>query len=439
MRRLLGLRDFVHDAIEKTTNLVEETHEAVARKPIDALSWVEPLGQAARAVDGVRKWTARSVFDGIRATNRGVQSWSEVGVSLVAHTLDQVAGLALQQDRTASGMQTVSGWVDDAESALNAVVGDFLAARENALAIKMSLRAFGRELPLTRPELGEALPYATPKVCLFVHGLASSDSIWGGRHDRDGTPRSFGTRLAHELGFTPLYVRYNSGLHVSQNGRALAQLLDAMLDAYPCEITQLVLVGHSMGGLVARSAAHYAKALDCRWLPRLSHVMCIGSPHGGAPLERAGNALSAVLGFFDTAATQVTSKVLNGRSAGIKDLRYGSLLDEDWADSDPDAFATDTTQHAPFVDGVAYGYVAAQLRPAADGPWNELIGDLLVHLPSASGKHRDVRRHLPFQMGHVVEGAHHLALPTHPEVYLQLKRFLTDPEAQSDSAADADR
>ncbi len=421
MRRLLGIRDFVHDAIEATTNLVEETHEAVARKPIAVLSTVEPLGTAARAVDGVRHTIAGIVFGSIRATNRAVQAISDAGLSAAGEALG--AGVDLSRAEVTA---PVAAWFDRAESMLNAVAGDFLAERGNGLAIEMSLRDLaGRNVVPDPATLAAALPRAQPKLCVFVHGLGCSDSIWHSLDLASGDDHSFGAQLERELGYTPLFVRYNTGLHISQNGRALARLLDAVASAYPGELSEIALVGHSMGGLAARSAAHYAQALEQPWLAKLTHVLCMGSPHFGAPLERAGNALSSLLRVFDVAGTQVPAKILDARSAGVKDLRFGSVLDEDWLHADPNEFFTDRSKHAPFVDGVAYGYIAARIRPA-DDPLGQLLGDLLVQVPSASGQHRDPARHLPFHMGHVVEGAHHIALTTHPDVYEPLKRFLTE-------------
>jgi len=429
MRRLLGLRDFVHDAIEKTTDLVQETHDAAARKPVAVMELIEPLGAVARAVDTPRSAIAKLVFDRIRATNRTVQAISDVGYKLAQAVLPE----ELPIEHTPLG-KAVGEWTDRAESVLNAVAGDFLEARENGLSIKMSLRLAGRDVtPLElAAQLGaprgasasEQNNDARSKVCVFVHGLGCSDSIWREHDELTGTERSFGDELARELGYTSLYVRYNTGLHISQNGRALALLLEALFAAYPVELRELALVGHSMGGLVARSAAHYGRALDHRWSRALSHVLCIGSPHFGAPLERAGNVLASVLGFFDVAGTQVPAKLINARSAGIKDLRFGSILDEDWADADPDAFFTDTSKHAPFVDGVSYGYIAARVKPAS-GAVGELLGDLLVQLPSASGEHRDQTRRLPFHMGHILDGVHHVALTNHPAVYPQIVRFLS--------------
>ena len=427
MRRLLGLRDFVHDAIDKTTDLVEQTHEAVASKPMTVLSKVPPLASAARAVNDARRLTAKAVFDGIRATNRSVQSLSDMGLSLAGQVLGQPPATPdLASAAQLPAVRTVADWADRAESALNAVAGDFLESRDNGLSIKMSIRREGRTLHLTQAELTVAVPHPTKKICVFVHGLGCSDSVWRKRDEVSDLEQDFARRLEREHGYTTFHLRYNTGLHISQNGRSLAQLVTALLAVYPEDVTDIALVGHSMGGLVCRSAAHYAQELGYDWVESLTHVLCIGSPHFGAPLEKAGNVLAAVLEKIPVAGTQVPAKILKARSVGIKDLAFGSVVDEDWLDKDPDAFFTDTSKHTPFVDGVTYGYVAARYRPGASSALGELLGDLLVQVPSASGKHRDPTRHLPFHMGHVLDGVHHVAMTRHPEVYKQLERFLTE-------------
>jgi pimeloyl-ACP methyl ester carboxylesterase len=432
MRRLLGLRDLVHDAIDEITHLVEETQEAAAQKPLALLTLVEPVGRVARGVDQVRRGVARAVFDGVRGTNRGVQALCDQGIVLASAALER-AGLERWSELENVGAHgearlAVDAWVDRAESALNGVIGDFLAARGNPLATRMCLRRGGIEVPLGRSDLDRALPAPTGKVCIFVHGLATSDSVWRAAprtaQSPARAPLDFAAELERAHGYTSFDLRYNSGLHISENGRALAQLLSELERVYPQSIEQIVLVGHSMGGLVVRSAAHYGEELGEPWVAKLTHVLSIGSPHFGAPLARAGHVVSTVAALFDTAATQVSAKVLRARSAGIKDLSFGALLDDDSGAAEASLFGPQ--ESCPFVPGVAYGYVAARFRSSGAGGFGELLGDLLVHLPSASGQHSDPARHLPFHMGHVIEGAHHVALTTHPDVYHQLERFLTE-------------
>lgn len=448
MRRLSGLGALVHDAVDAITTLVEETHEGVARKPVAWLSVVAPVGAVAREIDGVRRGVARLTFGGIRGTNRAVQALGERGIALAtraaraASALD-IAPIDIGQapERNAAPVRTAASaletWVERAESALNGVVGDFLEARGNPLATGMRLRHRSRPLELSRAGLRAALPAATGKLAIFIHGLASSDSVWVPSPSPASThaPVSFGDELARALGYTSLSLRYNSGLHVSDNGRQLARMLGELHAAYPVPIESIALIGHSMGGLVARSAAHHAGELGEAWLGQLQHVLCIGTPHFGAPLARAGHIVASLAALFDTAATQVSAKVLRARSAGIKDLSFGALLDSRWREAsrdgelEADLFeAGRGSEPCRLIGGVAYGYIAARFRPAGTRA-AEWLGDLLVHLPSASGRHADPTRHIPFHMGHVVDGVHHIALTTHPDVYRQLERFLAECRA----------
>jgi pimeloyl-ACP methyl ester carboxylesterase len=438
MYRFQGLRELVHDAIDAITDLVEETHEAAAQKPVALLSLVEPLGSVARGVDRVRGGVARAVFDSVRGTNRGVQAICDqgIGVALRALAAVQVDAPGSAAPREAARAGALDPYLDPVESALNGLIGDYLAARGNPLAARMSLRHDGSPLRLggglgVDGGLGAVMPAATGKLVIFVHGLACYDSVWSPSTRAPGAELCFGAELARDLGYTALYLRYNTGLHISENGRALALLLADLERAYPVALVEIALVGHSMGGLVARSAAHYGQELGLPWLGKLTHVLGIGSPHFGAPLARAGQLVASIAGWFDSAGTQVPSKVLRARSAGIKDLAFGSLVDDDWfgQDADGSPFEARRTSAPPFVARVAYGYVAARYRPSKAGPFGEWLGDLLVQLPSASGLHRNPERRIPFHMGHVVDGAHHVALTTHPEVYRQLRRFLEECHA----------
>lgn len=437
MRRLRGLRQLVHDAVHGITNLVEDTHEAAAKKPIAVLERIGPLRDAARGVDDIRRSTAAAVFASVRAINQGVRSLGDT----VEGVVDR-ASQHLPEPPPHAALRRVGGFFDHAQGGLNAVIGDFLEAQGNGLAIEMGFWHEGRPLALERAQLARALPRATPKLCVFVHGLGCTELVFQPGPTREPDPIAnqpgevesepatrrvnYGALLAAEHDFTPIYVRYNSGLHVSANGRELARLLDALTAEYPVPVQQIVLVGHSMGGLVSRSAAHYASADARAWIAHLTHVLCVGSPHLGAPLEKAGNALASALGLFDLAGTQVPAKLLNARSAGIKDLRFGYVLDEEWTARDPDSFLRDERRDVPFAEGVTYGFIAASCfadRAHRLGPW---LGDLLVRVPSASGAAPDQARRIPFHIGHVLSGIHHHALLTHPSVYAQLVRFLSE-------------
>jgi len=301
-----------------------------------------------------------------------------------------------------------------------------LRERKNGLHIEMAFRDRGEPLALTKEALTTRVPNPTRRICIFVHGLACTEWAWtflsAEYWGAEGS--SFGRLLSKDLGYTPFYVRYNTGLHVSENGRRLAELVTELLESYPLPVDEIVLVGHSMGGLVARSAAHYGAEHGAGWVKKLAHVFCLASPHFGAALEKASHVLASVLRFFDTPGTQVPAKILNARSSGIKDLRFGYVVDEDWKGKDPDAFMEDNRHDVPFVESVTYCFVASTFTRDPNHPLGVLLGDVLVRLPSAAGWHQEPTRRIPFHGGSVLGGVHHLELMNHPEVYEIIKRRL---------------
>jgi pimeloyl-ACP methyl ester carboxylesterase len=290
-------------------------------------------------------------------------------------------------------------------AALNGVWGDRLAARRSALAADMRVLAE---------------PPPTPRLAVFVHGLCETEAAWRTRLCEPG----YGDRLRDELGYTPVYVRYNSGLHVSDNGRALARELDALLERWPVDVEEIALVGHSMGGLVNRAACHYGG----RFAGRVRHVFCLGTPHLGVDLEKGANVLAWALARAPE--TRGFGRLLNARSAGIKDLRFGSCVEEDWCDCDPDEFLRDRCREVPFLPHAHYYFIGARLNPAVVG---KLVGDLLVRMPSASGHRRGRGRRIPFEVdhGHELPGLNHFHLLNHPAVYARLRAWLEHPAASA--------
>jgi pimeloyl-ACP methyl ester carboxylesterase len=217
-------------------------------------------------------------------------------------------------------------------------------------------------------------------------------------------------------------VRYNSGLHISDNGRRLAELLDRLVTAWPVAVDEVVLIGHSMGGLVGRSACHYGRADG--WRRRVAHVFTLGSPHRGAPLERVANVACSALSRLPE--TRGFATPLRVRSAGIKDLRYGYLLDEDWDGHDPDAFLRNTGREVPFLDTANHYFVCATVSADPDAPLSRIVGDLLVVPASAwSQGRRGERLRFPVDQYRHAGGLTHFDLLNHPAIYAQIKRWLT--------------
>jgi pimeloyl-ACP methyl ester carboxylesterase len=284
----------------------------------------------------------------------------------------------------------------------------------------MTLRHRGADLPLHPDELARALPDAGPRVAIFVHGLGETDASW--RLRADAQRPGYGAALRRDLGHTPIELRYNTGLHISDNGRTLAGLLEELHDGWPVALEEIVIVGHSMGGLVARSACHYGHGEGQGWTGAVRHVFCLGSPHLGAPLEKGVNALGWALGRVPE--TRPLANVLNVRSAGIKDLRYGSCAEEDWCDCDPDELLTDRCHDVPFLPGARFYFVAATLSRRPGAPLGAILGDLLVRVPSASGAGRRRRLDFAIEDGRRLGGLTHFDLLNHPAVYEQIRAWI---------------
>jgi pimeloyl-ACP methyl ester carboxylesterase len=437
MRRLQGILSLVHDTIDAITTLVEDTHKQTAKRTVRGIDALTPAGDAAAAIERVHDGVSGGVYDTIRLINRAVQQVNGQAMKLLAITADKVAldpsALGLSPELTAQ----VAPALDALEAGLNAAFGDFLAARSNGLAIELGFYAAGERLDMTAQALRHALPDPTGKVAVFVHGLGCTEAAFKlyAREHYDDPNTCYASLLQQDLGFTPLFLRYNTGRHISQNGRDFASLLAQLCEVYPVPIEQLVLVGHSMGGLVSRSAAHYGGLAGAPFVGPLSHTVCIGSPHLGAPLEKATNLLAGVLGAVPTAGTEVPAKLLNARSAGVKDLRFGYIVDEDWTDKDPDRVLRDGRHDVPMLDHVTYAFIAGSVARHEHDPVGKLVGDLLVRVPSGQGRSDEEARHIPFHAGEVLYGLHHLSLINHPAVYRVLKRLLTHtrlPLAEAD-------
>ncbi len=429
MQRLKGSAALLFDAVEQITNLVERTHGSVTAKVVSPLMALEPTATVTKPVSAVHDITAGGVYKTIRGVNRGLANVFDLGFELLQRELPgtRTDTLSTQEaGQLSAAASNKSRLIDHAESALNAMYGDFLNHRKNALDIGMSFRLSGTVLPIERDILHGKIPDATGKIVIFIHGLACNEGTWNiSAEEFYGDPAiNFGSMLKDGLGYTPLYVRYNSGRHISENGQLLSALLAQLVAEYPRKVEEIMLVGHSMGGLVARSATHYGASNNAAWIQQLSHIFCLGSPNLGAPLEKGVNLLSSLLGAFNTAGTQVPAEILNTRSAGIKDLRFGYTIDEEWADRDPDGCLQDHRQHVPLIEGVRCYFIAATFTNNPGHPAGRLLGDMLVCVPSAAGHAAERSRNVLFDSGQILSGMGHLHIANHPEVYQVIRQIL---------------
>jgi pimeloyl-ACP methyl ester carboxylesterase len=299
-------------------------------------------------------------------------------------------------------------------SALNGVIGDHLEKTNNALAIRMKLRQGGKPIDKSIWQNEKS-----SKFLLMIHGSCMNDLQWNRKN------HNHGTALASEFGYQPIYLHYNSGKHISENGRELSVLLESFFEIMSNE-NQLIIMAHSMGGLVARSAFYYAKQMKFDWPRRLKKIIFLGTPHHGAPLEQTGNWVDNMLESNPFSAP--ISSVGKIRSAGITDLRYGNILDNDWNKRDRFDPIGDQRTPVPLPDNIECFTLAAIIADKPNKIGDDIVGDGLVPLYSALGKHNKPEFHLKFKAKNqqIVRNLKHLDLLNNTEVYNKLKTWL-DP------------
>jgi pimeloyl-ACP methyl ester carboxylesterase len=378
MDDLRGAARLAVDATIGITDLVEKMHHTIQLGHL-------PLG-ASRA--DVTRGLTGLIYRSIRGTTRIVGRGLDMGLAPVAAMLPEGESTAARD-----------AWV----SAINGVYGDHLVRTENPLAIDMSFRHDGARIDPQRPV--ETQAGVTGRLLVVVHGLCLNDQHW----TRDGDNRIEAVAAAH--GYTPVYLRYNSGRSIATNGREFADLLETLLCHWPQPVQEVAIVGHSMGGLVARSAVHHGRAARHEWLRSLRRLVFLGTPHHGAPLERGGHRLDYIMELSPYVAP--FARLGKSRSAGITDLRYGAITE-------------DEQEFVPLPQDVECYALAATLGKRRGRVAERLVGDGLVPLDSALGRHKDAARTLalPEDRQWVGYEMGHLELLGRPEVYAQLRKWL---------------
>ena len=416
---LRGVGRMAVDATTGVTDLVHALHTRIARTPA-ALGGPVVGG----AVNGI----ADLVYVSVKGVTRAVGSGLDGLLKQLAPLIGAVSADASTPPPSRGGEALLA--------ALNGVLGDYLEQTHNPLAIEMRLRQAGVALTLAPDALGRAFDPPRGRLLILLHGLCMNDLQWDAGGPIEPV-HNHGAALAHDLGASSLYLHYNSGRHISTNGQGLAELLEALVAAWPVEVTDIVLLGHSMGGLVARSALHYGALGRNRWPSLVRRMVFLGTPHHGAPLERGGHWIDTLL--RSTGYTAPFARLSRVRSAGITDLRHGNVLDEDWHGHDRFAHAHDMRSPLPLPDGVrcyAIAATTADAREVGAAPepstatitkWATLPGDGLVPVASALGHHADPRHALSLQPGDcwIAPATGHIELLSSRAVYERLRNWLT--------------
>ena len=400
-----GLGVLIAQLTDRIVDPIEGTHRAFTDRAFRV------VGASADPVRKVHDGLVGVLYDSIRLAGTALG----VGVSIGGIAAGRGRDLR-PISRSAGG----SGFI----ATVNGVIGDQLEAERSELSIGMGIRDLdGAVVTPRRDGLGRAFPDATPRLVVMVHGLVETERCWRGRKDDDEIEvPALGERLFESLGFTPLTIRYNTGRRISRNGEDLAHLLDQIVAEWPQPVESIALVGHSMGGLVARSAAHAARESGHAWIAALRHVVTLGTPHLGSVVEKAVSVLSR--GLRITAEGRPLADFLDARSVGIKDLRFGAVVEDDWSGIDSDALFPDPVGDLAPVDGVGYHFVAGAITTDPRHPFGVLVGDWMVRVPSGTGRGR--RRRVEATNVHVLGGRHHFDLLHDPAVHDQICDWLAD-------------
>jgi triacylglycerol lipase len=308
---------------------------------------------------------------------------------------------------------------------LNGVMGDHLVRSRNGLATDMTWALHGHALGNERDALARAYPAASSRVVVLVHGLMNTERIWQWTDGGD-----YGTRLCQDFGYTPLYLRYNSGRAIADNGAELSCMLERLLTEFPRTIDELLLLGYSMGGLVIRSACHAGSLAGHSWLSKVQKAIYVGTPHRGAPLERAGRALAKLLQTIPDPYTRLIADVANVRSAGLKDLGDARLHQDALEPAAAGGEALRDPRHPlPLLASMQHYLIAGSVWRE---PWlAALFGDALVPVSSATDGACALPASFALPPEHIrlLLGLGHLELPRNAAVYEALQTFCRGPEA----------
>lgn len=371
---LHGLARLGVDGVTATTELVEHLHHSITRVP-----GVQRVADEPRT-RGITGLVYRSIH--------GV-------TGLVGTSLDLALGaIARAPDPGFSAPERAR-----VLAILNGVLGDHLEATGNPLATPMTLLRDDGAVVYKPTEAGDADSRSGRRLAVLLHGLCLDERSWQTGDEPTGTVPA----ALEGAGWSVLQLRYNTGRPIHANGADFATAMQGLIESWPGPVDELALVGHSMGGLVARSAAHQAVEAGQDWIEHLGPMVFLGTPHLGSPLERAGHVVDRALGLSRYSAP--FARLGRMRSAGITDLRHGRLLDDE-----PDA----PTRLPP---GCRCHAIAATLDENPDSRRSRFVGDGLVPVPSALGRHAGEARRLPLEPDDfaVITGSGHIELLQHPE------------------------
>jgi triacylglycerol lipase len=443
MNKLNGLIELMQTAVDRGTTSVEGVHKSILNSNYNRIETIRPLKKMTKYIRELQMQSTGGVYHIIRLVNQEIGSF----VLFVLEKVEKIKKADLKctnADDTQNTSLTIRNtklppkWSETGISILNGVFGDYLHKKDNALSTPMQFYQNRHPLGLTKKSLEKAYPKHSAKICILVHGLACNETIW---EYRDDCKTTYGSLLQTDLDYTPFFLRYNTGLHISENGKMFSTLIADLISAYPRQVDEIIMIGHSMGGLVIRSGCWYGNQQGADWAKKIKKLFYIASPHQGAPLEKFGNVVSGFLKEIPLAYTRLAGNIVDLRSSGIKDLRFGYVVDEDWEGYNPDMILKNNKNRITLLEGVSHYAVTGSLTKNPGHLMTQFFGDPMVRKSSAMGRSRQERFHLPINGHTEFAKIGHLKMAHCQEVYLQIKTWcrqtathVTEEEAAMDAS-----
>ncbi len=302
--------------------------------------------------------------------------WKDLVINIKSITESTIDGIAFVYEKGDEHKHYI-------ESALNGAMGDKLEEMKSKRAIRPSFRVKNRDVSIENLDLTETLLKTEGKVIIFIHGLMADEVLF---EEPTRGKKGYGTLLSEEKNYCVLYVRYNTGRHISQNGRSISALINLLNEKYSKEIKSITIISHSMGGLVTRSSCHYAGIEKHSWIQKVNKIFLIGVPNDGAFLEKLGHLTTSILRSIWNFQTKIIANIADERSNGIKDLRWGFLIDEDWQAPNANDLVGVKRTEIPPLENVKYYIIVGTLMENENNVVSQYFGDGLVGKKSASAE-----------------------------------------------------
>jgi len=390
---LQGLTHLIMDATVGITDIVEAAHKQVVHPPFLPSTIIQKL------ITNIASISYQNI------------KWSTLFIGKSLHKI-------LEQLSPVIGKIKDSHKKEAILSVLNGVIGDYLEEKENPLKITMQFRHKSKSIKLDSENIRAVYPNINGKILLMVHGSCMNDIQWTRQN------HNHGKIVAEELNKTLIYLNYNSGIHISSNGQNLNNSLEELVQNWPVPIEELVIVAHSMGGLVTRSALYYGEQHEKNWTKHLKKVVFLGTPHHGSYIERTGNYLDLILESIPYA--KPFARLGKIRSAGVTDLRYGNLIDEDWKNNDRFEIKNDQRKIIKLSKQIEFYSIAAVIGNKTAPLSTQVLGDTLVHVKSALGQHKNPKKNLDFKKENIwiSYDSNHLDLLNNLKILDKLKVWL---------------